>query len=205
MKHYQSGATLIVALVLLAVATLLGAAGMRGTNLEMKMIASARDRAMAFEAAESTLRAIELRLINSPPALSEISTKFTSECANGNCFDGEYDPTDPYRTCRIFKEDDLEVAEFWTNPNNYMTMADVKVTADSRGVDDEAKTVNTQYLVEFRCFIPKERGLTSIIDDKEVGDDELIYMPLYRITAIAKGLGDRSEVMTQAMVKVDLQ
>ena len=204
MRRYQSGATLIVALILLAVATLLGAAGMRGTNLEMKMIASARDRAMAFEAAESTLRAIELRLINNPPTLNEIPTSFTAECANGNCFNGEYEVDDPYRTCRIFKEDDVTVAEFWTDPTNYVTMANVKVAA---GADENAddKTIDTQYLVEFRCFIPKERGLTSTIDDKEVGDDELIYMPLYRITAIAKGLGERSEVMTQAMVKVDLQ
>ena len=55
----QQGATLIVALVLLAIVTIVGIAGMRGSNLEMKMIASARDRAMAFEAAEAALKIVE--------------------------------------------------------------------------------------------------------------------------------------------------
>ena len=62
MYKNQKGATLIVALVILTIVTLLGVAGMRGTALEMKMIAGARDKALAFEAVEETLAIVEEKL-----------------------------------------------------------------------------------------------------------------------------------------------
>lgn len=207
MNRYQSGATLIVALVLLVIVTLLGAAGMRGTTLEMKMIASSRDRAMAFEAAESTLKEVEQALIANPPTLESMTTKFTANCTNGFCFDGEYVATDPYQSCRIYSNGATDLTPFWAreafweNTNTHGVNADVKV-AD--GANDAVRTISTRFMVEFMCFTLKEQGLKGTIDDKESGDDFLIYMPIYRITAIAGGLGGRSEVMTQTMVKVNL-
>lgn len=51
----QRGATLIVALVLLAVITVIGLASIRSSNLELKMASSARDRAVALDYAESAV------------------------------------------------------------------------------------------------------------------------------------------------------
>lgn len=210
----QNGATLIVALVLLAIVTLVGAAGMRGTSLEMKMIASARDRAMAFEAAEATLRKAEADLIASVKpttgedgssvaptlTLQNLTTVYGSSCAtSGKCFKGVIsDPLEPFKTCQLFKDAETDFSPFWKNKNNF-TNASINVAGDG----NTNKAITTQYLVEFMCFTLKEQGLKGTIDDKEAGDDHLIYMPLFRITAIAKGLGERSEVMTQAMVKVN--
>lgn len=53
------GATLIVALVLLIVVTLLGVASLRGVILQEKMAANQYDRNLAFQAAEAALRAGE--------------------------------------------------------------------------------------------------------------------------------------------------
>jgi type IV pilus assembly protein PilX len=52
----QRGATLIVALVLLMLLTMIGVAGMQDTTLQEKMVGNMRDRSLAFQAAEAALR-----------------------------------------------------------------------------------------------------------------------------------------------------
>lgn len=208
----QQGATLIVALILLAIVTLVGAAGMRGTNLEMKMIASARDRAMAFEAAEAALRIAEADLISAGQpsqnaeggtvdavlSVANIRENYTSTCTGGKCFKGSYDPLEPYKTCKVFNDGETDFSGFWESEGNYTTQ-EVKVTPDTDG------KIETKYVVEFMCFTIKERGLKGTIDDKDAGDENLIYMPLFRITAFAEGLGKRAKVMAQSMVKVNIE
>lgn len=63
-KHFRSrapqrGVALVVALVLLVVATLIGLAGIRGTTLQEHMSANMYDRSLAFQRAEAALRAAE--------------------------------------------------------------------------------------------------------------------------------------------------
>lgn len=55
----QRGVALVVALILLVVATLIGLSGVRGTNLQERMSANMYDRSLAFQRAESALRAAE--------------------------------------------------------------------------------------------------------------------------------------------------
>lgn len=58
-NNAQRGVALVVALVLLVVATLIGLTGIRGTNLQERMSANMYDRSLAFQRAESALRAAE--------------------------------------------------------------------------------------------------------------------------------------------------
>jgi type IV pilus assembly protein PilX len=55
----QRGVVLVVALVLLLVATLIGLAASRGTMLQERMSGNTFDRSLAFQRAESALRAAE--------------------------------------------------------------------------------------------------------------------------------------------------
>lgn len=55
----QRGVALIVALVLLLVVTVIGLASMRSTSLQERMSANMVDRSLAFQRAESALRAAE--------------------------------------------------------------------------------------------------------------------------------------------------
>lgn len=55
----QRGVALVVALVLLLLATLIGLAASRGTMLQEKMSGNTFDRSLAFQSAESALRAAE--------------------------------------------------------------------------------------------------------------------------------------------------
>jgi len=55
-KHPQTGAALIVSLLILLVMTLIGVTAMSSSNLEEKMAGNGRDSMLAFEAAEAALR-----------------------------------------------------------------------------------------------------------------------------------------------------
>ena len=67
----QSGAALITGLVLMVVLTLITIAALRTTTLEELMARNARDRDLAFQAAEAALRAGETELRGAvPPALA---------------------------------------------------------------------------------------------------------------------------------------
>jgi type IV pilus assembly protein PilX len=55
----QRGVALVVALILLVVATLIGLAASRGTLLQERMSANSYDRSLAFQRSEAALRAAE--------------------------------------------------------------------------------------------------------------------------------------------------
>ena len=219
MMNKQKGATLIVALVLLVIVSLFGIAGMRGTTLEMKMIASARDRAMAFEAAESTLRLVEGQLLEAETNMEAIKA-YKPDCAGaaegapensgrkGYCFSGEFDIDEPYTTCTILPSDITEFSPVWDSENNWSGENgnfETQEVSVAEGDAETAETINTKYFVEFMCFTLRDAGAQATLDDRENGDGSLIYMPLYRVTALAEGLGQRARVMSQSMVKVEVQ
>lgn len=58
----ERGVALVVALILLLVATLIGLAASRGTVLQERMSANSYDRSMAFQRSESALRAAEVEI-----------------------------------------------------------------------------------------------------------------------------------------------
>lgn len=64
--RHQRGIALIVALILLVVATLTGMAGIRGTTLQEKMSGNLYDRSLAMQAAEAALRAAEALIAADP-------------------------------------------------------------------------------------------------------------------------------------------
>ena len=59
-KSRQQGVALIMSLVILLVLTILGIQGMQTSTFEEKMAGNFRDKQMAFEAAESALKAGEI-------------------------------------------------------------------------------------------------------------------------------------------------
>lgn len=67
----QRGMVLLVALILLLLATLLGVSGMRGILLQEKMSANSYDRTLAYQSSEAALRAAERELlsVNDPMSL----------------------------------------------------------------------------------------------------------------------------------------
>ena len=78
----QSGAALVVSLVILAVVTLIGVAAMQNSSLELKLVASTKDRLTAFQAAEAALALYEDQIKQNPPSLDQLSNncKDDAEC-----------------------------------------------------------------------------------------------------------------------------
>ncbi len=206
-RHLR-GASLIVALVLLLTVTLIGLAGMRTTQLDMKMAASARDRSLAFEAAEATLKQVEANLFNPANAypLDTITTRFSANCTGnatnenqGLCFQGVMDSSDPYKSCQVIAPGSLgvnlwEEQALWKNTARYKTLP--------IAVAPNTPPVNTRYIIEFMCFAIKDRALLGRRDDRDNGDQSLIFAPMFRISTLAEGPGRRSRVMLQSTVKV---
>ncbi|WP_323751919.1 pilus assembly PilX family protein [Marinobacter sp.] len=62
--NHQSGATLIVALIMLLLVSLLAIAGMQGSVLQERMASNAQDAAISFQSAETALRQAEQDIMN---------------------------------------------------------------------------------------------------------------------------------------------
>ena len=60
----QAGVVLAISLIILLLLTLIGLSAMQTSALEEKMVGNMRDKILAFQAAESALRAAELSLPN---------------------------------------------------------------------------------------------------------------------------------------------
>jgi type IV pilus assembly protein PilX len=84
----QRGFSLIIVLVFLSVLVMIGVAGMQASGLEERMAAYSRDKSIAFQAAESTLRTAESSLASINEA------NFGLNCPAGLCVEGH--APDPY-------------------------------------------------------------------------------------------------------------
>ena len=62
MRNRQRGVALVVAMILLVIATLIGLAASRGTLLQERMSSNAYDRSLAFQRSEAALRAAEVAI-----------------------------------------------------------------------------------------------------------------------------------------------
>lgn len=62
----QSGAALLVALIMLLVSTMIGLASIRSTTLNEKMSSNMYDRSLSYQGAEAALRAGEAALLANP-------------------------------------------------------------------------------------------------------------------------------------------
>lgn len=66
LNNRQRGATLIVALVMLLLISLLAIGGMQGSVMQERMASNAHDSAISFQAAEAALRQSEDDILNTP-------------------------------------------------------------------------------------------------------------------------------------------
>lgn len=190
----QQGATLIVALVILAVITIMGLASMRSSNQQLLMSASARDRAIAFQRAEEALLIAEqeLRGGNAPSIFN-----YTPGCPEGLCFFGEFDRQTPPDQCRLTGE--AVGAPVWTISDNWAAGRVRPALIGDAGEDGDGG-LTVPYIVEFMCFVPSGRRATTGGSGGSVQQSEA-DVPLYRITARATGDSQRATVMLQSVFR----
>lgn len=200
-RSAQSGAALIVSLIILAVVTILGITSMQGSNTELKLAASLRDRGVAFEAAEAALAVVEEQLAQNPPSRMDLlstctgSSCYNKTCSGGMCFDGDYRLSYSEYECQVADyADTTKRVDFWDN-------ATLNVWTDSTKhktlLVDSVKT-KVKYITEFLCYVARDQNtpFTELPNQNNNG------APLFRITVVAEGNGARASVALQSTYKI---
>ncbi|MCB1722327.1 MAG: pilus assembly protein [Gammaproteobacteria bacterium] len=165
----QRGVVLIVALVLLLVLTVLGAAGVRDTTMEEKMAGNFRDLTAAFEAAEAALRTGEQQVAN--------TTVFGAMAFDGS--DGTYDVSVMSHSVMPSMVDDDDA---WIALNtNQMDKDHTLLSADP----------------EF--YIEKLPSIELPGSNLAIGTQNVPFpLSYYRVTARGRGISPNSEVILQS-------
>ena len=176
----QQGVALIVSLILLVLATLIGLASVRGTNLQEHMSANMYDRSLAFQRAESALRAAE-----------------TALTANGNINDLQGVDCRPVArvACPVIPE------------NTFTGTSANWVVVDTPHDVNSSKTPGTpEYFIQFMGTGAADSSydLGANADSAAYGAASVENVAFYRITARSSAPGDavdRSIVVLQSTVK----
>lgn len=186
--HSQSGAVLLVSLIILMVISLLGISSMQSSNLQMKMASTNKERQGIFVMAEAGLQKAEEALLANPPTRNQMYSEcgidcYNPECTNGVCFDGTYlSSSNADRNCILTNTSDVwSDASLWASGSGrYKTieLADASVV---------------KYITEFMCFSNKPPPAPPVSADDGVG------LPLFRITALAEDSNQRMQVMLQSI------
>ena len=170
----QTGFVLIVALILLLVLTILGLAAAQSTSLQERMAGNARDRDLAFQAAEAGLRAAG-SCLNTGMA---ICNNFTAN-ANGTYVFNPYNPVAPSTNLTPL----WNVPNFWNNPAYVLSYP----TITGASLPDVA--VQPEVIIE---QMPAVAAPGSNIGMQQFGGGSP-SIQLFRITAYGTG-GDSSAV-----------
>lgn len=196
----QSGAALVISLIILSIVTILGVSSMQSSSTELKMAASLRDRGIAFEAAEAALVIVEKSLADNPPERADLLSScitgncYNSSCNGGRCFDGMYPITSEF-DCEVANGANVseridfwsdKTLDVWNSPARHQTLLVDNVTSP------------VKYIVEFLCYVPRDKDTRFSADPNEHNNGA----PLFRITAMSRGNGNRSSVALQSTYKV---
>lgn len=188
-KHYpfarQSGAALVVALVLLLIVTVLGIAGIRSSTLQERMSGNMYDRSIAFQRAEGALRAAE----------DAITANWRIEVLGGE--DCSHPP--PAAACPLV-------------PDNTFTGTSVEWinVAAAHEVNGDLAPGTPQYYIQFMGTGPSEDNNLDLDANADYGNYGNPYPPdtvaYYRVTARSSAPADanaagRSIVVLQSTVK----
>lgn len=146
-QKQQKGAILIFCLIFLTVLTMMGVSGMESTTLEERMSGNMRDYTMAFQAAESAIKAAEAWLVvqaDLPTVSADGSTTVWRENAmDASDSDGKY-----------WWEHANADWTWWTN--NGIAITDVaEVSAQPRYIIEEYRSVDSGQSIAFGASTPR--------------------------------------------------
>ncbi|WP_096087318.1 pilus assembly PilX family protein [Agaribacterium haliotis] len=204
----QQGATLVVALIILLVMTLLGLSSVRSSNTQLKMATYSQNRQQAFKLAESALEWIEDdfsqngHLANKVRDCSSGSADcFDSSCTGGLCFNGYYSttaghqapdcsvipnpvPTDP--PLPFWVRSDLAV---WETSSRHQTVA----------ISGYPGFEQPKYIAEFLCYTDMDANDSLVCESASPNN----CVALYRYTVLAESKDGKSRVMVQSVARVN--
>jgi type IV pilus assembly protein PilX len=181
----QSGVVLIVGLIMLMLLTLIGVSGLQSTGLEEKMAGNQRDSNMAFQAAESALRAGEAAVLAAKPDMV---------CPGTNT-DGYYAKKD--YDCNGIQDS----TEVWESVNWSASASPPKTVEfpDAAG-DFDYLSEKPRYIVEYMETVCRDSSGARVTTSPCTTPNSTFKS--YRITARAKGGSDVAIVVLQSIYEV---
>lgn len=193
MKHnkHQHGVALVVAMIMLVVATLIGLSSIRSTTLQERMTSNLFDRSIAFQNAETALRAAEISISSTTQILDNLYTN--------NKDDFDCDPLRPNAiSCTPFPENTWSDTDSvgWRNitalpnlPNNFLVNSNLTLGTPQVLIQLIARVENKEDTGQNQSANEQQYGSGS-------SSDEVIY---YRISARS---GDPSIIDERAFVSL---
>lgn len=193
-NRQQSGAALVVGLLILLVMTLLGINGMQSAVLEEKISGNIIRSNIAFQAAESTLRVAEDLVENTLSAGDFPAVGTCSQITTPNDID--------YFLCQHPVANCSSAAPpSNTLPNGTIrTAATIVAAIEAAGAGDNSVDLSSGYVTNSRYVIEKVCKITGGGGvGLGVGGVSLTGMDLYRITAIGYGPAGTAEVVLESL------
>ena len=188
----ENGAALFVSLVFLLILTVIGLAGMQSTSLQEKMASHMRERNLAFQAAESALRAGEAYLAANVPTIvcdsatdgiyDNSSPGSTTDCPASKGWPSSAQSTHAYGP---------DNENFWKNNTDVKTLGLGETSHQYDKLADKPK-----YIIEALAAGAVGAGVSL-----EAGIPIPSGPKYYKITAHGVGTDINAAVVTQSVVR----
>ncbi len=172
LRKQQTGAVLLISIVMLTAITLMSVVAMKSSLLQEKLVAGAMDQSIAFQAAESALRDAE-RYIN---AALTANSAFTTTCGGGLCY--------PSTTA----------TSVWAGISDWETSG-IPILYGSKSTPTKTfpQVINQpRYIIELLPDLPADAGNNAGIGAASGGT-------AFRITAVGWGKRTTTPVMLQSI------
>lgn len=193
----QRGATLLVALVMLLLLSLLAASSMPQTLLQARSGGAALENTQAFNAAEAALREGERRLValSQQPAFTAFSAGFASCQESVSAVRSAFTKAPTGDLCILTKAGDLNTGA--------LTQTWAAAALQASGTDPTTRTVAYRGSDGSASFIRTPRWVVTAIGSNSV-DVSAPATNLFRITAVAQDRGQRFPVILQSVVSLEV-
>lgn len=203
--HRQSGAVLVLSLVILLIMTLIGTSNMQSSSLQQKMVTNSKLRTETFQVAESALIFAQAKFFSNYSAATFVSTVdgcpvgdatcFDPTCAGGFCYDGE-DAGDK-QNCKVAK----------SGVQVFPPFLDESLWEDGSGRFQTAPVVDgtyaglfksdPKYIIEFKCYVNRGPGSECATDATGAS-----CRPLFQITTLVEREGEGARVMLSSTFRI---
>ena len=184
-KKTQSGAVLVVALVMLLILTLIGVSGMSSVTLEEKMVSNMQNANKSFQGAEAALNECETFLREQATVVLHQGTKTSSLSDLQN-------KTHRVITAGIFPTGWWQDNDFWDDYGNASVITSIARTVASPDGVSSAPLCFTEYIGNGTSSMDSD---TSLYPGANSADAKLVY----RVTASSFGADVKSQSIVESL------
>ena len=184
-KRTQSGAVLVVSLVMLLILTLIGVSGMSSVTLEEKMVSNMQNANKSFQGAEAALNECETFLRVQETVVLHQTSKTSSLSALQN-------KTHRVITAGIFPVGWWQDQDFWNTYGNASVITSIARTVASPDGVSTAPLCFTEYIGNGTSSMDSD---TSLYLGANSSDAKLVY----RVTASSFGADTKSQSIVESL------